>query len=210
VVRSSTTPARPRERGRPRDEAIDEALREAALDLLVEGGARAVTIEAVARRVRTTRAAVYRRFANAEELLQGAMAHADRVATQRQHFEGPYSFEGMEPEAAIRQIMRRAADSLRDPRAASIYFAIAAADFREPRPPEPERFGTLYKQRSMRAMAPMAAVLGVAAELVAELVIGTIVFKTLADGRPPSEEQIETLARVAIAGLRAEAAAQRT
>jgi AcrR family transcriptional regulator len=208
VVRSSTTPARPRERGRPRDETIDAALLEAALDLLVEGGARAVTIEAVSKRVRTSRAAVYRRFANAEHLLRDALAHADRSATGRERIGAPYSFEGLPPEAAIRQVMRRTAESLREPRAASIFFAVVAADFREPRPPE--RYAAHYKQGSARILAPIAAALGVPAELVVELVIGTIVYKTLCDGRPPSEEQIESLARVAIAGLRSEAAAQRS
>lgn len=59
--------------GRPRNADVDAAILEAALDLLIERGVEAVSIEQVAQRAGVTRATVYRRFANKEELLVAAI-----------------------------------------------------------------------------------------------------------------------------------------
>lgn len=59
--------------GRPRDPALDLALREAALDLLAERGYDQLTIEAVAARSGAGRATVYRRWASKLELVIDAL-----------------------------------------------------------------------------------------------------------------------------------------
>ncbi len=55
--------------GRPRSREADAAILDAALDLLIECGAEATSIEQVARRAGVTRATVYRRFPDKTRLL---------------------------------------------------------------------------------------------------------------------------------------------
>jgi AcrR family transcriptional regulator len=55
--------------GRPRSGEADAAILEAALELLIERGAEATSIEQVARRAGVTRATVYRRFPDKTKLL---------------------------------------------------------------------------------------------------------------------------------------------
>jgi len=55
--------------GRPRSQEADAAILDAALELLIERGAQATSIEQVARRAGVTRATVYRRFPDKTRLL---------------------------------------------------------------------------------------------------------------------------------------------
>lgn len=59
--------------GRPRDRRTNEAILDAALALLVEAGVEGASLEKIARRAGTTRAAVYRRYKNKAELLAHAV-----------------------------------------------------------------------------------------------------------------------------------------
>ncbi|MEU6248641.1 TetR/AcrR family transcriptional regulator [Glycomyces sp. NPDC047010] len=59
--------------GRPRSMEADAAILQAALDLLIERGAEATSIEQVARQAGVTRATVYRRFPTKSELLIAAV-----------------------------------------------------------------------------------------------------------------------------------------
>ncbi|HEX6340996.1 TetR/AcrR family transcriptional regulator [Umezawaea sp.] len=62
--------------GRPRSREADAAILDAALELLVERGAEAASIEQVARRAGVTRATVYRRFPDKTRLLVAAVEAA--------------------------------------------------------------------------------------------------------------------------------------
>jgi AcrR family transcriptional regulator len=62
--------------GRPRSHEADAAILAAALDLLIERGAEATSIEQVARRAGVTRATVYRRFPDKTQLLIATMEAA--------------------------------------------------------------------------------------------------------------------------------------
>lgn len=62
-----------RGRGRPRDEAIDERIRTATLELLAEQGYAATTMTAVARRAGVGTAALYRRWPSRTELVEHAI-----------------------------------------------------------------------------------------------------------------------------------------
>lgn len=62
--------------GRPRDPLLDRAILDAALELLGDGGAEALTIEAVATLARVSRATVYRRYANRVDLMEAAFIAA--------------------------------------------------------------------------------------------------------------------------------------
>lgn len=59
--------------GRPRDPAIDAAIRDAALVLLDEVGSAGLTVEAVARRAGTTKPTIYRRWPTLSALLLDAL-----------------------------------------------------------------------------------------------------------------------------------------
>jgi len=62
--------------GRPRSREADAAILDAALELLIESGATAASIEQVARRAGVTRATVYRRFPDKTRLLIAALEAA--------------------------------------------------------------------------------------------------------------------------------------
>lgn len=62
--------------GRPRNADADTAILDAALELLIERGAGAASIEQVARRAGVTRATVYRRFPDKTQLLIAAVESA--------------------------------------------------------------------------------------------------------------------------------------
>ncbi|MFD7310428.1 TetR/AcrR family transcriptional regulator [Promicromonospora sp. NPDC059942] len=63
--------------GRPRSSEADAAILAAALDLLIERGADATSVEQVARRAGVTRATVYRRFPDKTQLLLAAFEAAN-------------------------------------------------------------------------------------------------------------------------------------
>src|SRR5262249_10247038 len=78
----STQTAEPRQAGRPRSAEIDAAILAAALDLLVEQGVEATSIEQVAKRAGVTRPTVYPRFPDKNRMLVSAihMAHVGQHA----------------------------------------------------------------------------------------------------------------------------------
>jgi len=59
--------------GRPRDQSLDTAITDAALELFVEGGLAAVAFDRLATRAGTSRSAIYRRFRTREEVLLAAL-----------------------------------------------------------------------------------------------------------------------------------------
>lgn len=71
-----------RKAGRPRATDKDEAILRAALDLLIEQGVEATSIEQVARRAGVTRPTVYRRFPDRSQMLVSAihMVHVGQPA----------------------------------------------------------------------------------------------------------------------------------
>lgn len=60
-------------RGRPRSEAADRAIAEAALDVLADCGIAGFSVEAVAQRAGVGKATIYRRFDGRDELLSAAL-----------------------------------------------------------------------------------------------------------------------------------------
>ncbi|MEU6407753.1 TetR/AcrR family transcriptional regulator [Microbispora sp. NPDC046933] len=73
--------------GRPRNVEADAAILAAALDLLLERGVEATSIEQVARRAGVTRATVYRRFPDKTKLLVATVeaAYGDPPASPQIH-----------------------------------------------------------------------------------------------------------------------------
>jgi AcrR family transcriptional regulator len=59
--------------GRPRDPRVDAAIRQATLDLLVEDGYQATSIQAIARRAGVSAPTIYRRWSSKAELIEEAV-----------------------------------------------------------------------------------------------------------------------------------------
>src|SRR3954451_21626942 len=59
--------------GRPRDPRVDDAVRTATLELLVEEGYQATSIQAIARRAGVSAPTIYRRWSNKAELIEDAV-----------------------------------------------------------------------------------------------------------------------------------------
>src|SRR3954463_8489692 len=59
--------------GRPRDPRVDEAVRRAALELLVEEGYQSTSIQAIARRAGVSAPSIYRRWTSKAELVEEAV-----------------------------------------------------------------------------------------------------------------------------------------
>jgi AcrR family transcriptional regulator len=60
--------------GRPRDPAVDEAIRRATLELVEEHGYKGVSMEAIAARSGVSKQAIYRRYASKGEVILDALA----------------------------------------------------------------------------------------------------------------------------------------
>src|SRR5436305_2586762 len=63
--------------GRPRDPRVDEAVRRAALELLVDEGYQATSIQAIARRAGVSAPSIYRRWSSKAELIEAAVFPSD-------------------------------------------------------------------------------------------------------------------------------------
>jgi AcrR family transcriptional regulator len=68
--------------GRPRDEGREQAILEAAIELLAEVGYEAMSIEAVAVRARSSKATIYRRWPGKAELVAEAMRRRTEPALE--------------------------------------------------------------------------------------------------------------------------------
>lgn len=68
--------------GRPRDEAREQAILEAAIELLAEVGYDAMSIEAVAVRAKSSKATIYRRWPGKAELVADAMRRRTEPALE--------------------------------------------------------------------------------------------------------------------------------
>ncbi len=117
-------PAKARGRGRPRKDEINASALKAVIDLLVSGGMRAVTIDRVASEIHATREALYRRWPNAQALLQEALVDVMLKAAGRTNGAPPYSSQTMALEDAVRQMLLRLTEVFSDPRYSACYIAL--------------------------------------------------------------------------------------
>jgi AcrR family transcriptional regulator len=92
--------------GRPRSEASHQAIIRATLELLLESGYRALTMEGVRARAGVGKATIYRRWSSKEELVRDAIVfmHDDLQAPDTGSLRGDY--EGMA--SLVRSAARRA------------------------------------------------------------------------------------------------------
>lgn len=126
----------PTRRGRPRDQALDDEILDAAVDELIEHGFSGLTIEAVAQRSGVAKTTVYRRWSDTAEL---TLAAARRVKSE------PID----PPPGELREQLLWMIDALRrqwaDPRWAAVMRRLAADGTTHP---------DLYAEHRNRLVAP--------------------------------------------------------
>ena len=81
AAQEATAPKR--RRGRPRPPATDQAIVQATLELLSEGGAAAATVDAIAQRSGCAKTTIYRRWPSREALILDAMRSAVRGSREQ-------------------------------------------------------------------------------------------------------------------------------
>jgi AcrR family transcriptional regulator len=111
---SETAESPRRTPGRPRSEASHQAIIRATLELLLETGYRALTMEGVRARAGVGKATIYRRWSSKEELVRDAIVflHDDLEAPDTGSLRGDY--EGMA--ARVRSAAQRAGAATLMPR----------------------------------------------------------------------------------------------
>jgi AcrR family transcriptional regulator len=170
-----------RSRGRPRDPEVDEAILTAALELFIQRGADAVSIEQIAQRAGVAKMSLYRRFKSKEELLAQAIEHA-RLAM-------PDIALWHDDDTPFPQLLDRmldaAAETLTDPLVAGLFRRLigAGADY-------PSLLATYWQHFMAPRRALIHSVLERAAQkgllqgdsdpaVVMDLVAGAIVYRLL-------------------------------
>lgn len=173
--------------GRPRDPQVDAAITRSALELLIERGAAATSIEQVAQRAKVTKATVYRRFAGKTELL---------VHTVAAVFEPPKrgglewrSLEQMVTDWAeflsrpnIGRVLRRLYSSAEEyPDLLEVYWD------RHGRHHWAAVQSTLKQARDQGQLAEDAQI-----DVIQEILFGTVLYQLVAGHQAPDARQIDT------------------
>ena len=109
-------------RGRPRDHAVDERILRAAVHEIADAGVDAFSMSNCARRARVSKASIYLRWSNAEELITDALASVATwpVVPDLQDLERELTllvkwFSGAEAWSHIQLLMRFAGEAERHP-----------------------------------------------------------------------------------------------
>jgi AcrR family transcriptional regulator len=176
---SPPTLAEPRPGGRPRDPRVDDAIRRAAHDLLLEEGYPATTIQAIARRAGVSPQSIYRRWPNRVALLHDVV-----------YPPGPMDLPPTtdDVEADLRAWMRSSMGGMTEP-AAQVAIPGLLADYRV----DPSAYDRLVERAEVPYRAAFAAMLAshvaagrasadVTPDTVFDLVLGTSLVAALIPG----------------------------
>lgn len=179
-----------RRRGRPRDPRVDEAVRAATIDLLVDGGYAALTMEGVARRAGVGPASVYRRWPSKAHLVH------ELVFPDEQRLVVP-------PGTALPDVLRALAHgvvaSFSRPEALAAIPGLMAEYARdaELRRRLQDRFEPDAKETLRRAVGDAA----VDVDLLLDAVLGTVVVALFVSGRRGGAALADDVADLLLAGV---------
>jgi AcrR family transcriptional regulator len=182
--------------GRPRDPHVDQAILDAATALLEEGGLRALSVSAVARRSGIARATVYLRWPTRAELL-GATAKAAVGGD-------PYPMTG-DLEADLRgvsEFLRRTVDG---PGFIRVFPELVEAVLGEPPAASLEDIApnrTKFAAETRAAAAAGRVATDLDDNLPFDLLLGTVIAYILANRQAPPPAYVERLAEVILRGVR--------
>ena len=201
---SETAESPRRTPGRPRSEASHQSIVRATLDLLIEVGYGALTMEAVRTRAGVGKATIYRRWSSKEELVRDAIVylHDDFDTPDTGSLRGDYAALATAVRASASRggaamlMPRLLGESVHDPE----LFAIFRANLVEPR-------RAALRSVLERAVARGEIREGVDLELMVDLFAGPAVYRLLITGGDMAQmfsvdEQLEALMN-GLAGPRA-------
>ena len=187
----------PRPVGRPRSQDADEAILRAVLDVFAESGYEGLTVETVAERAGVAKTTIYRRYPNKGELLHAAL----------------HRTESPEPLAAptdslaedLVRMARRLRDKFGSPGVGSLIPTLVDASQRHPEfaaahhrfLEERRRAGT---ERIRLAIREGELPADVDPDLVLDLVVATIFYRTFVTGAPLDDEVLREVVRLALTG----------
>jgi AcrR family transcriptional regulator len=194
--RAGRTPVRPR-RGRPRDPDADERILAAAVELMLEQGVDATTVDEVATRAGVGKATVYRRWASKEELALDALS---RVIDVEVPVPDTGSLRG-----DLEQIYRAAVEFLASPAGRGLVHVGAAEAARD------ERIAAVYRRGVQRRFAEAQPVFDRAVErgelardadrrTILEWLPGLLVFRVLTGQALPTAADVPRLVEITLSG----------
>ena len=200
---AAADPAPAPPRGRPRSSAADAAILDATRALLAEGGWAGLTVEGVAARAGVAKTTVYRRFASRTELAVAAVAQLVDAAMV------PVDPD-CAPEEQIRRSIHATADVYRIPAARAAYLAVLAEAGRDPELRTAVDAQVLGPARAM-VVERLAtgvergeidpAMAGTQADLLFDVLAGTLVHRMLVRGEDIDEAFVESLVRAIVVAL---------
>jgi AcrR family transcriptional regulator len=201
TARTPPPPAPPR--GRPRSSAADAAILDATRELLASEGWAGLTVEGVAARAGVAKTTVYRRFASRTELAVAGVAQLVDAAMV------PVDPE-CAPEEQIRRSIRAVAEVYRIPAARAAYLAVLAEAGRDPELRAAVDAQVLGPARAM-VVERLAtgvergeidpAMAGMQADLLFDVLAGTLVHRMLVRGQDIDDEFVESLVCAIVGAL---------
>lgn len=178
-----SVPLTSRPPGRPRDPEVDRAILDATIDLLAEDGFGGLSIEAVAARARVGKTTVYRRWPSKIPLVVEALACVKTAASVAIPDE-------MSTRDALVRVLSELVRAHGSERTGPILAGLVDAMSRDPELADAVRIGLISSRRQVvfglleRGIARGEIRPDVDVELVADLLGGPIVSRTLLTGRP--------------------------
>jgi len=196
--RSKAVPKQRRPGGRNAE--VRDAVRRATLDLLSSEGFDAVTLPAVARRAGVNKTTVYRSWASPAELLEDALAELEALALP--------DIDTGSFESDVAAFVASRLKLIREPHATAILRAVVGAG--EPHPALYAWVETFWKPRQREWRSPIeraierGELLPSAREVpLVEMVAGPLLLAQLATRRRVTRPEVETIAAILVAGVRA-------
>lgn len=165
--------------GRPRSEASHQAIVQATLELLIEGGYRSLTMEQVRDRAGVGKATIYRRWASKEELVSEVVSylHQDLEAPDTGSVRGDLeavaqlALEGAQRTGASTAIVRLLADAVGNAELHAIFTQALVMPRRR-----------TVRQALERAVSRGEIREGLDLELVVDLLAGPMLYRILING----------------------------
>lgn len=192
---SASTDQRPC--GRPRSVEADQAILDATLDLFATHGYDGLRIEAVAEQAGVAKTTVYRRWPNKLALLLEAIEHVTAPTAQLEVDTG--SLEG-----DLREMVERMRRSITDSPIGRIIPASIAAGAQHPELAQAHR-DLVARRRTAgiaavkRAMARGEAAPDLDPEMIVDMVVAPVFYRTFVSGRPTDDGFLTQLVRRAVA-----------